>query len=302
MFGLLLITLSLECLRYIIIFNKLLDYPFRKGNLKYLYIVSCLMIYSSFSFLDPFLKDVFASIFLVLFVFIAMLVFFDGKISKLILSYFIVAFSTVIWDNLIFCFIEKIDILNVPDTNTSLIRMCIFCITLIPFILFISEYINKQRHKFILINGALSPSIYILILICIFITSAIVTFYRSNKLRNYDATLPNIVIVVISIIYFVLCIALVFLFNSREKYKIINNIREEYMFKQVEYYKAMLSQYEDVRKFRHDFKNHIISIQELLYSDRLETVKEYVNHIYCYSAFYMPQLFSFSSKLKEGTE
>jgi sensor histidine kinase regulating citrate/malate metabolism len=86
--------------------------------------------------------------------------------------------------------------------------------------------------------------------------------------------------VVISIIYFVLCIALVFLFNSREKYKIINNIREEYMLKQVEYYKAMLSQYEDVRKFRHDFKNHIISIQELLYSDRLETVKEYVNHIY----------------------
>jgi two-component system sensor histidine kinase AgrC len=280
MFGLLLITLSLECLRYIIIFNKLLDYPFRKGKLKYLYIVTSLILYSSLSFFDPSIKDSYASSLLVLFVFIAMLVLFNGKLSKLVLSYFIVAFSTVIWDNLIFCFIEKIDVLNVPDTNTALVRMCIFCIASIPFILFISEYINKRRHKFILINGALSPSIYILILICIFITSVIVTFYRSNKLLNYDLTLPNIVIVVISIIYFVLCIALVFLFNSREKYKIINNIREEYMLKQVEYYKAMLSQYEDVRKFRHDFKNHIISIQELLYSDRLETVKEYVNHIY----------------------
>lgn len=69
------------------------------------------------------------------------------------------------------------------------------------------------------------------------------------------------------------------LYISREKYRIIYKINEDFTGKQVEYYKALLSQEEETRRFRHDVRNHIICLKELIQEGKLSDLEEYVNHM-----------------------
>jgi sensor histidine kinase regulating citrate/malate metabolism len=118
----------------------------------------------------------------------------------------------------------------------------------------------------------------------VFMTSFIITLSRfvSDTTSQSGMEFSYLSLIVLSIIYQLICITLIFLFNSREKYKSITRIREEYNTKQVEYYKALLVQEEDTRKFRHDIRNHMICIQELLNTNNVDALKEYVKDI-CYN-------------------
>lgn len=91
---------------------------------------------------------------------------------------------------------------------------------------------------------------------------------------------PYIAVSSVSTTYLVICVILFFLYSSREKYKLTNALRDQYTEKQIEYYKALLNQDEDIRKFRHDIKNHMICIQELLNTNNIDNVREYINGLY----------------------
>jgi sensor histidine kinase regulating citrate/malate metabolism len=87
-------------------------------------------------------------------------------------------------------------------------------------------------------------------------------------------------IIVLSILFQIICITLIFMFYSRESYKSLNRLREEYNEKQLDYYKTLLNQEEDTKKFRHDIRNHIICIEELLETGKPEDAKNYIQDIH----------------------
>jgi sensor histidine kinase regulating citrate/malate metabolism len=86
--------------------------------------------------------------------------------------------------------------------------------------------------------------------------------------------------IVLSILFQVVCVTLIILFYSREQYKSLNRLREEYNEKQIDYYKTLLNQEEDTKKFRHDIRNHIICIEELLDTGKPEDAKNYIQDIH----------------------
>jgi sensor histidine kinase regulating citrate/malate metabolism len=87
-------------------------------------------------------------------------------------------------------------------------------------------------------------------------------------------------IIVLSILFQIVCITLIFLFYSRESYKSLNRLREEFNEKQIDYYKTLLNQEEDTKKFRHDIRNHLICIEELLETGKPEDAKNYIKDMH----------------------
>ncbi len=80
------------------------------------------------------------------------------------------------------------------------------------------------------------------------------------------------------LIFLVMIIWFVFSSISKQYYESISKVMEKQVDKQVSYYQKINKLSEDVREFRHDYKNHMICLQALLegkeYADALEYVRD----------------------------
>lgn len=70
---------------------------------------------------------------------------------------------------------------------------------------------------------------------------------------------------------------LIIVFGSN--HTMLQLLKEQQLSMQVEHYKSLEKQSQQLQRFRHDLNNHIISIQGLISEDKIEETKEYLCHI-----------------------
>ncbi len=281
MIGIYLLAITMEILSNIVIFHSFLGYPFRKGKFKYIILSMAFLGFSLLSLIPgvPILLLLAISISIS---FVLALLLFNEHVRKLIIWYIPVTLTMVTWDNLFTEIIQAFHDFNEDVIADVFVRQSMSHGILI-LILIVLYYILKRKNILQKINrNAIPMPVYILSISGIFLTSLIISAIRviTQGARQKEVAFSYFSLIILSILIQIICVALLVLFYSREQYKNINQIREEFNKKQVEYYKALLNQEEDTRKFRHDIKNHIICIQDLLDTDKIKEAKEYMRDLY----------------------
>ncbi len=281
MIGIYLLAITMEILCNIVIFHSFLSISFRKGKLKYILLF---IAFAGFGLLSlfPNLQILYLTAISSSLSFLLTLLLYEERVKNLIILYLPVTLTMVTWDNLLTEIIEAFhdfndDIIADVFTRQSISHGLLFLILMVLF------YFLKKKGILQKINRNIIPKpVYILSISGIFMTSLIISAIRviTQDARRKEIAFSYFSLIILSILIQIICIALLVLFYSREQYKTISEMREMFNEKQVEYYKALLSQEEDTRKFRHDIKNHIICIQDLLDTEKVEEAKEYMRELY----------------------
>lgn len=279
MIGIYLLAMTTDVLRMGIIFHGLLGCPYRKGILKFILIP---LIGAGILISVPMIDGLTFYALNTLFNFLTCLFLFHEKPIRILIIYIPAILAAVTWDNLIIVIIKSIYTFNENSSVDILLQQSI-CHTLLIIVLSVLWLILKRLGVLYKLNkDKLSKTVYFLCLSGFLMASIIISLSRaiSENVGNSGLTIYYVVMIGFSVLLQIICLALIYLFYSREQYKTVNQIIEEYSSKQIDYYKALLAQEEDTRKFRHDIKNHILCIQELLDLGKSEDAKEYIGGIY----------------------
>ncbi len=281
MIGIYLLTITTEIIRFILIFHGLLGFPYRKGIYKY-----ALMLLTSAAFcllyFIPALSILFLSGIIIIINLITILYLFHEKFKILLKTFICISVVTVTWDNLFIPIINYFYYIEETVAIGALLQQSI-CNIILIFILTAFWIIMKRCGMLHKLNyNHLSNTVIFLFLS----SAALIAYINTLTYMIYQNGIPEkrgltyAAMIVLSILFQIVCITLIFLFYSREQYKSLNRLREEYNEKQIDYYKTLLNQEEDTKKFRHDIRNHIICIEELLEAGKPEDAKSYIQDIH----------------------
>ena len=64
-----------------------------------------------------------------------------------------------------------------------------------------------------------------------------------------------------------------------EHFKVVGQITQENMEQQLEYFKAYKNSQEEIRRYKHDMKNHFLYLSALSNDNKIEEMKEYINSL-----------------------
>jgi len=281
MIGIYFLTIITEIFRFMLIFHSLLGFSLRKGFLKYALMLFFPAIFCLFHFIPGF-STLYLAIIIILINFTTTLFLYDEKKLILIKVFIAISFVVVTWDSLIIKVIQLFYSFDESSATGALYQQSICNIVLIiPLALlwFIFKrlgFLHKLNYR------QLSNTAFFLILSSVALNAYInsMTYIISESNFPTKTSTTYIAMILLSILFQVVCITLIYLFYSREQYKILNRLKEEYSEKQIDYYKTLLVKEEDTRKFRHDIKNHIICIEELLDTGKPEEAREYIKDIH----------------------
>ncbi len=281
MIGIYLLTIITEMLKFILIFHSLLGFRYRKGIYKYV-----LMLFTSTAFcllyFIPAISTLFLSGFIILINLITSLSLFHEKFKTLFKAFICISVVTVTWDNLFIPIINLFYPIEETVAIGALLQQCLCNIILIIILVSIWMIMKRCRMLHKLNYKHLSNTVMFLFLS----SAALIAYINTLTYMIYESGIPEKpeitygAMILLSILFQIICITLIVLFYSREQYKSLNKLREEYNEKQIDYYKTLLNQEEDTKKFRHDIRNHIICIEELLETGKPEDAKSYIQDIH----------------------
>lgn len=281
MIGIYFLTVITELLRFFLVFHNLLGIPLHKGLRKYALLLYIPAIFSLIHFV-PDIDTLYLSIIIIVINFTTAFFLYDVKKSALIKIFIAISFITVIWDSLIIKVIRLFSSYDEALVTGALLQQCICNIILIVFLSLLWFLFKRFGFLYKLNYRQISNTIFFLILSIIVLNAIIssMTFILSENGFPKKPSATYIAVTFLSILFQVVCIILIYLFYSRERYKTLNRLREEYNEKQIDYYKTLLVKEEDTRKFRHDIQNHIICIEELLNTGKVDEAKGYIKDIH----------------------
>jgi len=143
--------------------------------------------------------------------------------------------------------------------------------------------LQRKRKNMIRSGLKIIPDhLYVLILVALLLSGemfgCIPIDFERVKIRN---NIINFSAVLIVPIFMVLIIYLLFNCISKQYFENISLLMEKQVEQQVEHYKKINKLTDDLREFRHDYKNHMICLQSLLnnkqYNEALSYVKSITN-------------------------
>lgn len=122
--------------------------------------------------------------------------------------------------------------------------------------------------------------IYILVWINVLLADGLITAisYKFPNEHSKDMTVAAIAIA-LSLCVFVTLFSLLFSVVSKKYYSDINKLLEKQIATQISYYEDREKSYAGIRKFKHDYVNHINSICSLLKAERYDESLEYLGNI-----------------------
>ena len=143
--------------------------------------------------------------------------------------------------------------------NTSSLLFNIITLTLIRVLK--RNYKNQIRNTV----NLLSKKLYILILAALIIVGELCGNMAVESNELYFDNRINIFLTSLTIVAFlIIIISLIFSSISTRYYENISRIMEKQVNDQVEHYKKINKLTDDLREFRHDYKNHMICLQAML--------------------------------------
>lgn len=145
------------------------------------------------------------------------------------------------------------------------------------YLLIIISFFVIRNRKHIKVNVELFEKIPVIVYIVI-LSAELAAFYMVMLTRNddYQKEISDVLIVVTAALV-VVCVAFVVFMIARltEKQKHSEKALEI----QLLHNEAMQSKNKDIRKFRHDYKNHMMSLKLLLGEGRFDEAQEYVANL-----------------------
>lgn len=141
--------------------------------------------------------------------------------------------------------------------------------------------LQRKRKNMIRSGLKLIPDhLYVLILVALLLSGemfgCIPIDFERVKIRN---NIINFSAVLIVPIFMVLIIYLLFNCISKQYFENISLLMEKQVEQQVEHYKKINKLTDDLREFRHDYKNHMICLQSLLNNKQYDEALSYVKSI-----------------------
>lgn len=132
---------------------------------------------------------------------------------------------------------------------------------------------------------------YLVVVSLFFMMASIQSFSRST----YSEVDINIIGCTTSIACIVLVIVTIWqgIIVKREiELKEKNQLYEQYLLTQREYYEELLQQEEKMRRFRHDMNAHMTALQTYADNEEIENIQEYLNQIVSESAMYQVERYT----------
>lgn len=141
--------------------------------------------------------------------------------------------------------------------------------------------LQRKRKNMIRSGLKIIPDhLYVLILVALLLSGemfgCIPIDFERVKIRN---NIINFSAVLIVPIFMVLIIYLLFNCISKQYFENISLLMENQVEQQVEHYKKINKLTDDLREFRHDYKNHMICLQSLLNNKQYDEALSYVKSI-----------------------
>lgn len=237
------------------------------------YLASCILLFWSNEIVNPLISLCAGSCFYLL---LYLLVVLHSKCNKIIIAYITMLFLSMdsIFQSLscivLNFFNFKFNQIIVWNTTSIIFNIISFAL--------IRSVLSKNRNQIRNSIKLLSKKIYILILISIFVIGQLC----GNLAQASDAPIRNDVHSLFTtftvLIFLIVIIWFVFSSISKQYYESVSKVMEKQVDEQVSYYQKINKLSEDIRKFRHDYKNHMICLQALLegkeYADALEYVRD----------------------------
>lgn len=172
-------------------------------------------------------------------------------------------------------------LLNFPPEYTLIHYQIILLIIRTSVLVFINIFFKENTNKKLYNTLSVIPSaIYILILFCIFIEDGLI------EVLNYRTHQYEIKVDMIKKLFFVLIICLTILIISlifNVIYRSYDKITSEFLEKQVEMQLSHYSKTErlniELRKFRHDYNNHINCLNAMLKAHKYADAENYIQNL-----------------------
>ena len=214
-------------------------------------------------------------------------------ISSIIIaySYSLVAITNIGWKRKVYITVLFRSVYLALITSSVLILRCfvqsnyvnyfidVFVVgTLVLAILLVPKKSITEKFKNLLSFTSTGIKIYIVIfLYCLSLTAMIISYIPQN-----DSFITwYLLVFIFSAVLIVSAIILPLLLSnniSKNYYKRINQLEDEQIITQRIYYKKLLDNYSELRRFKHDYKNQLIVLQSYLEQDKIEYAKQYIKN------------------------
>lgn len=141
----------------------------------------------------------------------------------------------------------------------------------------------KRKSQKSLLNSIfvfLPNYIYILVLLNLFLADGLIEAADYNAENAYakDVTV-KVLAITLSLCVFATLLSLLFSVVSKKYFSDINKLLENQIQTQISYYEDRERTYAEIRRFKHDYINHINCIRSMLKAERYDEISEYLGNI-----------------------
>ena len=103
--------------------------------------------------------------------------------------------------------------------------------------------------------------------------------YFSRIIENEDVQIYSVLVVMACCTLVIVTLMQIVVLSQNAHIKKSNDMYKEHMALQKQHYEHMLLQYEELRKFRHDVKNHMLALNSMCTSDDNTQIKKYLSQL-----------------------
>ena len=208
------------------------------------------------------------------------IIFLERYIKKLVF-YFISFLSIVIFDSVVYFIVTRVtgySLGQIYSRNSYMVWIDLISLFLELVIILILKMLRRRCSIPI---GKLSWKSYILVLVILFLL-LFFTGYLQVLEGQENQRVENIFIFIIGaavISIFSLIIIMLRASYARDNYKAISQMQQENIEIQQRYYALLTEKNEDIRKFRHDIKNHLICMHALVQNGEIGELTNYIGDL-----------------------
>ena len=166
---------------------------------------------------------------------------------------------------------------NYSDQLVILVISIINCIT----VLIINSIIKRKKRNMFFQTDSIPKYVYVLILFAIFFSGGLIENQMAitnkhvmfqNSFNKYLTIISIVLLIFIIVSLLLICVLKSHLENT-------SLLLEKLNYTQAEHYQNMIKLNKDQRKFRHDYRNHMICIQALIKEKQYDDAEQYIQEI-----------------------
>lgn len=199
------------------------------------------------------------------------------KIQNLILYPFVVIASSIF--GILFSFLLSLIIAKPEYYITDSPMLAILC-QVFSIVVWIVIYVIKLRKND---QGevVLDLKHYIILYLVTFSSLILVgSIQNFSRLEEYEGVhIYGVFVVMACCALVIVTLMQIVVLSQNAHIKKSNDMYREHMALQKQYYEHMLLQYEELRKFRHDVKNHMLALNSMCTSDDNTQIKKYLSQL-----------------------